>query len=108
MSTEFAGTLRERILIERPTAQRTAEGRQAPGWEPVATCRAAIVVEGLGPEVDAMALSAMPRFRVTVRRRDGLAVGQRIRWRGREMLVRQKIEDPRRPDRIELHCEEVR
>ena len=108
MSGEFAGTLNERILIERPSAQRTPEGRQAPGWEPIAACRAAIVSGGFGAGVEAMALSAMPRFRVTIRRRGGLAVGQRIRWRERVMLVTGMVEEPRFPDRILLHCEEVR
>ena len=106
--SEFAGSLRERIAIERPVALRTESGLQQPGWEPVATCLAAIVAEGAGPEAEAMALSAMPRFRVTIRWRDGVAVGQRISWGARRMLVRQRIDDPKQPDRVLLRCEEVR
>ena len=106
--SEFAGTLNERILIERPTDLRTDSGLQQAGWEPVATCLAAIVAEGAGTEAEAMALSAMPRFRVTIRLRDGIGVGQRVTWRDRSMLVKQRIDDPRRPDRIELRCEELR
>lgn len=105
---EFAGTLRERIAIERQVDLRTAGGLQQPGWEPVANCFAAIVPEGAGQEAEAMALSAMPRFRVTIRQRDGVAVGQRILWGGRKMLVRQRIDDPKLPDRILLRCEEMR
>jgi head-tail adaptor len=106
--SEFAGTLKERIQIERPIASRTESGLQQPGWEPVATCLAAIVAEGVGPEAKAMALSAMPRFRVTIRVRDGVEVGQRIIWGRRKMMVRQRIGDPKQPDRILLRCEEVR
>ena len=36
MSGEFAGTLRERVIIERPIALRNAMGLQEPGWEQVA------------------------------------------------------------------------
>lgn len=106
--SEFAGTLKERISIERPADLRTASGLQSAGWEPVAQCLAAIVAEGAGAEAEAMALSAMPRFRVTIRKRDGIAVGQRISWGERAMLVKQRIDDPKLPDRILLRCEEMR
>jgi head-tail adaptor len=108
MSAEFAGSLRERIAIERPATVRTAGGLQTAGWEPVAECLAAIVPEGAGAEAEAMSLSAMPRFRVTIRARHGIAVGQRVRWGERLLAVRQMIEDPRLADRLMLRCEEVR
>lgn len=106
--SEFAGTLKERIIIERPADLRTASGLQTAGWEPVARCLAAIVAEGAGAEAEAQALSAMPRYRVTIRARDGIAVGQRIIWGERAMLVKQRIDDPKLPDRILLRCEEMR
>lgn len=74
----------------------------------MARCLAAIVAEGVGPEAEAQALSAMPRYRVTIRRRDGIEVGQRVLWGQRAMLVKQRIDDPKLPDRILLRCEEVR
>ena len=106
--SEFAGTLKERIEIERPADLRSPGGLQQPEWEPVARCLAAIVAEGAGAEAEAMALSAMPRFRVTIRARDGIAVGQRVIWGRRKMLIRQRIDDPKLPDRILLRCEEAR
>lgn len=106
--SEFAGTLRERIRIERPTRLRTPTGLQESGWEPVARCLAAIQVEGVGPEREAMALSAMPRLRVTIRRRAGIAIDQRILWRERILMVRQIVDDPRLPERLVLRCEEAR
>ena len=106
--SEFAGTLKERITIERRADLRTPSGLQTSGWEPVARCLAAIVAEGAGPEAEAQALSAMPRYRVTIRQRQGIAVGQRVVWGERAMLVKQRIDDPKLRDRILLRCEEVR
>lgn len=108
MSGEFAGTLRERVTIERPVSVRNAMGLQEPGWEQVCRCLAGIVLESIGPESEAQALSAMPRFRVTIRRRDGIALDQRVTWKGRKLVVRQLLDDPRDKDRIAMRCEEVR
>ena len=108
MSREFAGSLKERVIIERPTGERTALGVQAAEWEVVARCLASVVPEGAGAESEGQALSAMARFKVTIRVRDGIAVGQRVRWGNRVMTVRQRIEDPKLGDRILLRCEEVR
>lgn len=108
MSEEFAGSLRERIVIERPIGQRTAQGTRIDQWKMVARCLAAIVSEGAGSETEAMALSAMQRFRVTIRRRDGIAIDQRLRWRNRMLMIRQIVEDPRRSDRLTIRCEEIR
>lgn len=106
--SEFAGKLRERIIIERPTTTRTPTGLQEAGWEPVARCLAAIALEGVGPESEGQALSAMPRLRVTIRRRVAIAIDQRIRWGARTLMIRQVLDDPRFPDRLVLRCEESR
>jgi head-tail adaptor len=106
--TEFAGTLRHRIVIERPALARTPGGLQESIWEPVLRCLAAIALEGAGPESEAMALSAMARLRVTIRRRGGVAIDQRVRWGSRILMVRQLLDDPRTPDRLVLRCEEAR
>ena len=106
--SEFAGTLREKILIERPSSERTAMGLATSGWETVARCLAAIEPEGVGPEAEAQALSAMPRFRVSIRPREGVAIDQRISWGKRLLMIRQLVDDPRRRDRITMRCEEVR
>src|SRR5436305_632660 len=91
MSGEFTGTLRERILIDRPISTRSEMGLQEPGWEQVCRCLARVVLESIGPESEAQALSAMPRFRVIIRPRDGIALDQRITWKRRKMMVRQLI-----------------
>jgi head-tail adaptor len=106
--TEFAGTLRERVTILAPTEARTSIGVQQFGWHKVADSLASIAPEGAGAEAQGMALSAMPRFVVTIRKRDGIAIDMRVRWGTREMAIRQLIGDPRSPDRIVMRCEEVR
>jgi head-tail adaptor len=50
----------------------------------------------------------MPKFRVTIRWREGIAIDQRISWNGRKLMVRQLLDDPRTKDRITMRCEEVR
>jgi SPP1 family predicted phage head-tail adaptor len=106
--SEFAGTLRERLIVERPVSLRNSMGLQQPGWEEVCRCLAAIALETVGAESEAQALSAMPWYRITIRKRDELGIGQRIRWHGRSFIVRQLLDDPRTKDRIVMRCEEVR
>ncbi|MES2001404.1 MAG: head-tail adaptor protein [Pseudomonadota bacterium] len=108
MSQEFSGLLRERIVIERPISLRNAMGLQQPGWEQVCRCLASVVLESVGAEAEGQALSAMPRYTVAIRWREGVALDQRIVWRGKTMVIRQQRDDPRRRDRIILRCEEVR
>lgn len=106
--SEFAGTLSERITIERLVGARTPMGVQQTQWEPVCRCLAAVALEGAGAESEAQALSAMPKYRVTIRWREGIAIDQRLNWRGRLLMVRQLLDDPRARDRITMRCEEVR
>lgn len=106
--SEFAGTLRERIVVEQPQLLRNAMGLQQEGWSTLFRCFASIVLESVGSESEGQALSAMPRFRVTMRKRSGVSVGNRIRWAGRQLLVRQVLEDPASRDRMTMRCEEVR
>ena len=58
--TEFAGTLRERVIIEQPTSLRNEMGLQEPGWEEVCRCLASVMLDSVGPEAEAQALSSMP------------------------------------------------
>lgn len=106
--SEFAGTLRERVIIERPISVRNAMGLQEPGWEQVCRCLAAVSLETIGPESEGQALSSMPKYRVTIRQRDGIGLDQRVTWNARKLMVRQLLDDPTARDRIVLRCEEVR
>ena len=106
--SEFAGTLNERVIIERPVGARTPMGVQQSEWQQVCRCLASVQLEGAGVESEAQALSAMPKYRVTIRQREGVAIDQRVSWRGRVLMVRQILDDPRARDRIVMRCEEAR
>lgn len=106
--SEFAGLLKTRIEIWQRTGARTASGSSAEEWEPVTRCLARIDAEGAGPSSEAMALTALPRFRVTIRSQERLAIDQRVHWGSRKLSVRQIIADPGTPDRMTLRCEELR
>ena len=106
--SEFAGTLRERIVIEQPISVRNEMGLQEPGWDEVCRVLASVVLDSVAQESEGQALSAMPRYRVIIRRRDGIALNQRVNWKGRKLAVLQLLDDPRTKDRIVMRCEEVR
>jgi head-tail adaptor len=106
--SEFAGTLRERIVIEQAGSARNEMGLLEPTWEEVCRCLASVTLDSVGPEAEAQALSAMPRYRVTIRSREGIAIDQRVNWNRRKLMVRQLLDDPRMKDRIVMRCEEVR
>lgn len=95
MTGEFAGTLTQKVVVERQQSERTATGVAAGEWVPSFSCRAAIHPDGAGQEREAMSFSAMPRLRVTIRSRRGLTIDQRIRWGTRLLAIRQIIDDPR-------------
>lgn len=107
-SAEFAGSLSEQVLIEQPAAARDALGVREDGWETVCRCRASVRLESVGAQAQGEALSALSRYRVTIRRRDGIALDQRVSWGERRMIVRQLFDDPLQKDRIAMQCEEVR
>ena len=108
MSGEFAGMLSERILIEQLSAERDPGGLQQPIWETVCTCSASIRLDGVGVKTTGQALSAMSQYRVTIRRREGIALDQRITWGTCKMMIRQLLDDPTAKDRISMRCEEIR
>ena len=54
---EFAGTLRERIVIERPISLRNAMGLQESGWEEVCRCLAASPWRASAPKAEARHLA---------------------------------------------------
>lgn len=108
MTAEFAGMLSERIVIEQQGRESDALGLQSGDWVRLCACRAGIRLASVGPESEGQALSAMPRLQVTIRRRDGIMVGQRVRWSERVLMVRQLLDDPREKSRVTMFCEEVR
>lgn len=108
MSGEFAGALRERVTIERRSGTRDAIA-SASGSH-VYNGAAWVAVSPLLPAglSEASALSAMPRWSVTMRKREGIGPWTRLVWRGRFLAVRNVTSDPRTPERMVLTCDELR
>jgi SPP1 family predicted phage head-tail adaptor len=106
--SEFAGTLNQRIEIWRPSEDRYASGGSTDDFTPILRCWASIAAEGSGALTEAMSVSAMPRFRVTIRMQTEVSVDQQVRWKERRLIIRQLVDDPASPDRLILRCEEQR
>lgn len=106
--SEFAGKLTQRVELWARSQERLETGASSEEMNLVFSCLAEIVAEGAGSPDEAMSVSAMPRYRVTVRRQDGFSVDQQVRWRGRRLIIRQIADNPLLPDRLVLRCEEQR
>ncbi|WP_426267869.1 phage head completion protein [Sphingomonas sp. LHG3443-2] len=106
--SEFAGSLTQRIELWERSQARLMTGASSEEMNLVLSCRASIVAEGSGAPDEAMSVSAMPRYRITVRKLADFTIDQQVRWRGRRLMVRQIVDDPMLPDRLVLRCEEQR
>jgi SPP1 family predicted phage head-tail adaptor len=106
--TEFAGTLRERVLLETRLANRDSRGGATGGYSYDGTAWAAVMPLMPADMTRADALSAMPRWQVTMRKREGVGMQTRLTWRGKYLAVRALVSDPREPAQIQLTCEELR
>jgi head-tail adaptor len=106
--TEFAGALRERIAFERRSDARDLLAGARSKWRYDGAAWAAVTPLGSGDVVEADALSALPRWRVIVRKRDSVDPSSRIVWRGRYLRVRSVESDPREPAQMILTTQEQR
>ena len=105
---ELAGTLRERLTLERRAAGRDGMGGADGAWSTIGTVWAALEPRTSGPAVQGDALDMRPRWRVTLRAGSGIAVGDRLVWRARYLRVRGVTDDPALPDRTSVEAEEER
>lgn len=108
MSAEFAGTLRERVVIETRLSSRDHRAGAVGNYRYDGQAWAAVSPLMPADLSRADALSALPRWRVTIRKREGLGLGTRLTWRGKYLAVRAALSDPRTPAQMQLTCEEVR
>lgn len=108
MSGEFAGSLRERVTIEQPNPARDALGGRAGGYLYDGAAWAGVSPLLPADLSEADALSALPRWSVTLRKREGIVPDTRLVWRGRYLRVRGVVSDPAHPARMVLTCQEVR
>lgn len=101
-----AGTLRERVVVQKPSSTRSPAGNVTLGWATERTVWAA--VHGLsGREVlQAMQADVTVSYRVIIRFFDGITPEHRILWRGRTLEVVTALERSNR-EYHELLCREV-
>lgn len=107
-SAEFAGALKERVTLEYQAAGTDARGAADGAWLSRGTAWAAIVPAGEGAAYAADAVAGEPRYRVTMRRRLDLSVGDRLVWRGRILSVLSFTTDPAQLDRMTCLVEQLR
>jgi len=107
MSGELAGTLRERIVIEHRIGERDAYAGAVGKYRYDGQAWAAVSPLMPGDLTRADALSALPRWQVTMRKREGFGMATRLTWRGKYLAVRSLVSDPSFPARMQLVCEEV-
>lgn len=108
MITELSGALKERVSIERRLGNRDALGGATGAYAYDGAAWAAISPLIPADLTQADSLSALPRWQVTMRKREGVDLKTRLVWRGRFLGVRNVVSDPRDPARMVLTCQEAR
>lgn len=106
--TEFSGSLRERVTLERRLGNRDALGGAVGAYAYDGAAWAAVSPLIPADLTQADSLSALPRWQVTMRKREGIDLKTRLVWRGRFLGVRSVVSDPRDPARMVLTCQEKR
>lgn len=106
--TELSGTLRERVTLERRLGNRDALGGAVGAYAYEGAVWAAVSPLIPADLTAADSVSALPRWQVTMRKREGVDLKTRLVWRGRFLGVRAVVSDPRDPARMVLTCQEKR
>ncbi len=106
--SEFSGTLRERVTIERRLGNRDALGGAVGAYAYDGAAWASLMPMVPADLAAADSLSALPRWQVTMRKREGIDMRTRLVWRGKFLGVRGVLSDPRDPARMVLTCQEAR
>jgi head-tail adaptor len=104
----FAGTLRERVILETRRAGRDGLAGAIGKYDYAGEAWAALIPLVPADLTEAMSISAMPRWQVILRKREGIDPRVRLTWRGKYLAVRSVVSDPREPSQLVLTCEEVR
>ena len=108
MSGEFSGALRERVTIERRAEARDGLGGSTGAYRYDGAAWVAVAPVAPQSLSAADAVSILPRWRVTMRKREGIGPETRLVWRHRFLAVRFVESDPREPAKMILTCEEMR
>ncbi len=106
--TEFAGTLRERVVLETRLDTRDPRGNSNARYSYDGVAWAALMPLVPAEMTRADAISSLPRWQVTIRKREDVGMNTRITWRGKYLAIRSVVSDPRQPEQMLLTCEEWR
>jgi head-tail adaptor len=106
--TEFSGALRERATLERRAPDRSASGGRTGRWLYDGAAWIGVMPMMPGEMTVGASRSALPRWQVTMRKREGVDIHSRLVWRGKFLQVRSVISDPKQPAHMILTTEEIR
>jgi|APFEC2959095136_1045048.scaffolds.fasta_scaffold00092_17 head-tail adaptor len=104
METELSGALKERVAIETFVDARDAAGASVGFWAAAGSAWALVSPDGAGG-AEGEARRSRRRWRVILRAPVRIGLTSRLVWRGQWLSVLSVLDDPRRPDRVELRCE---
>jgi head-tail adaptor len=106
LSGEIAGSLMERVAIERWQGVRDAAGDAVGAWLPLDEVAAAVVPDGsLSAVRVGDAVRSVRRWQVLLRRRDDIDLAVRLRWQGRQLAVLAIEPRGRQREHLLLLCE---
>lgn len=108
MGREFSGVLRERIVIERQSAERDALGSAEAQFDTVGEFWAAAEALHGGRESEAESRSALPRWRFVLRETRAIKPGDRLLWGERVMTISSVVLEYRLIPKTILLAEETR
>ncbi len=106
--TEFSGALRERATLEVRAPDRSAAGGRTGRWNYDGAAWISVMPMMPADMTVGASRSALPRWQVTMRKREGVGLQSRLVWRGKFLQVRSVVSDPREPAHIILTTEEIR
>ena len=108
MGQEFSGILRERIAIERQSADRDPLGSAEPLWNRIGDFWAAAEAMRSGRAEAGESRSALPRWRFVLRETQAIKPGDRLIWSGRVMVITSVILEHRLIPKTIVQAEEKR
>lgn len=105
---EFAGTLCERIRVERGVADRDGAGSASSELETIGEYWAAAETAGSVANERAESRSAMPLWRFALRLTEEILPGDEITWNNRRLVVQTVTAEIRPEPKTKLVAEEKR
>ncbi len=108
MSAELAGSLRERVALEHRVGNRDQLAGSTGKYVYGGDAWASLIPAAVGDDVAGAAQSAMPIWKVVMRKRESVGLSTRLTWRRKYLAVRRVEWSPVAPGYMTLTCEELR